>query len=181
MEAIKIPVFYFKSEGHIPHNFYHQNAKIRVWGTAQLEYKGMNKICLDTGPSIDPERRDYNVDIAGEKRQLKDFISSCFPKVESTPSIEESCIFTVSPDLVHILDRHPKHSNIIGTKNYHSIFSSQNFFVSLVGCGFSGAGFKLGPVTGEILANMAMNHKQKFDISHFSASRFDARSRLSQL
>jgi len=162
LEAIKIPVFYFKSEGHIPHNFYHQNTKIRVWGTAQLEYKGMNKICLDTGPSIDPERRDYNVDISGEKRQLKDFISSCFPKVESTPSIEESCIFTVSPDLVHILDRHPRHSNII------------------VGCGFSGAGFKLGPVTGEILANMAMNHKQKFDISHFSASRF-ATSRLSQL
>jgi len=161
LEVIKIPVFYWKSDGHIPHNFYHQNANIRVWGTAQLEYEGMNKICLDTGPSIDPERRDM-VDISSEKQQLKDFISSCFPNVESTPAIEESCIFTVSPDLVHILDRHPRHSNII------------------VGCGFSGAGFKLGPVTGEILANMLMNQKQKFDISHFSASRF-ATSRMSQL
>ena len=84
-----------------------------MWGTAQLEYEGMNKICLDTGPSIDPERRDM-VDISSEKQQLKDFISSCFPNVESTPAIEESCIFTVSPDLVHILDRHPRHSNIIG-------------------------------------------------------------------
>ena len=158
LEVIKIPVFYFKSNGHIPHNFYHQNENIRVWGTAQLEYPGMNKICLDTGPIIDPDRRD-NVDISREKKQLKEFISSCFPKVESTPSIEESCIFTVSPDLVHILDRHPKYSNII------------------VGCGFSGAGFKLGPVTGEILANMAMNQEQKFDISHFSAARFTS-SRL---
>ena len=38
--------------------------------------------------------------------------------------------------ITYVLDRHPKYPNIV------------------VGCGFSGMGFKIGPVTGEILANM---------------------------
>ena len=75
-------------------------------------------------------------------------------------------VFQVSPDFNHILDRHPKYPNIV------------------VGCGFSGMGFKMGPVTGEILANMVTGKKSKYDTQPFKASRFDIQqpkaSRLNQ-
>jgi len=159
LKPIKISVFYFKSGGHIPHNFYFENESIKIWGMAQLEYKGLNKICLDTGPEVDPDQRDA-VDISFEKETLRKFISKKFLKVDPEPSIEESCIYTVSPDFVHILDKHPNYPNIV------------------VGCGFSGMGFKMGPVTGEILANMAIGKKSKHDINHFKASRFRKASSL---
>ena len=54
----------------------------------------------------------------------------------------------------------------------------------VVGCGFSGMGFKMGPVTGEILANMVTGKKSKYDTQPFKASRFDIQqfkaSRLNQ-
>ena len=87
-------------------------------------YQFLNiQICLHTGPNIDPEQRDV-VDIASDKEKLREFISAKFPKVESIPSIEESCIYTLSPDGVHILDKHPRYPNIV------------------VGCGFSGNKFR---------------------------------------
>ena len=72
-----------------------------------------------TGPKINPDSRDI-VDNSDDKAHLHEFIAKKFPKVDPNPSIEESCIYTVSPDNVHILDKHPKYPNIV------------------VGCGFSG-------------------------------------------
>ena len=72
-----------------------------------------------TGPKINPDLRDI-VDNSDDKAHLHEFIAKKFPKVDPNPSIEESCIYTVSPDNVHILDKHPKYPNIV------------------VGCGFSG-------------------------------------------
>ena len=111
------------------------------------------QVCLSYGPEVDPDHRD-DVDISAVKQSLHRFISQKFPKVDPNPSIEESCIYTVTPDLIHILDRHPNHSNVV------------------VGCGFSGSGFKMAPVTGEILANLATNKQSKYDLHPFRASRF---------
>jgi len=157
LNPIKIPVFYYKANGHIPHTFIFDDDELRthVWGIPELEYKGLVKICLHTGPNINPESRDI-VDVTPDKERLREYISKNFPNVEPTPSIEESCIYTVSPDGVHILDKHPKYPNIV------------------VGCGFSGSGFKLGPVTGEFLANLATGKPPKFSNEPFLASRFDS-------
>jgi len=92
--------------------------------------------------------------VTPDKIRLREFIAEKFPNVESWPSIEESCIYTVSPDQVHILDVHPNFKNIV------------------VGCGFSGSGFKLGPVTGEFLADLVSGKPTKFDGKPFQASRF---------
>lgn len=54
-----------------------------------------------------------------------------------------------------VLDKHPKYSNVI------------------IGGGFSGHGFKLAPVVGDILSNLALNSTDSFyqDIlSQFSVS-----------
>ena len=56
------------------------------------------KICLHTGPNINPDSRDI-VDITPDKERLQEYISKNFPNVEPTPSIEESCIYTVSASM----------------------------------------------------------------------------------
>jgi len=37
-----------------------------------------------------------------------------------------------------------------------------------------GTGFKKGPITGEILANLVTGSPQKYDVGHFSLKRFEA-------
>ena len=56
------------------------------------------QICLHTGPNINPESRDI-VDITPDKERLREYITKNFPNVEPTPSIEESCIYTVSTSM----------------------------------------------------------------------------------
>ena len=60
--------------------------------------KNSLKICLHTGPNINPESRDI-VDITPDKERLREYITKNFPNVEPTPSIEESCIYTVSTSM----------------------------------------------------------------------------------
>ena len=52
-------------------------------------------------------------------------------------AIEESCIYTLTPDQNPIIDSLPDRQNVV------------------FGVGFSGMGFKLGPVTGRMLADLA--------------------------
>ena len=46
MNPIKIPVFYWKANGHIPHTFIFDDDElgIHVWGIPELEYKGLVKV-----------------------------------------------------------------------------------------------------------------------------------------
>ena len=53
-------------------------------------------------------------------------------------AVEESCMYTKLPDENPIIDFVPGTDNII------------------IAVGFSGTGFKLGPVTGNMLADMAL-------------------------
>ena len=73
------------------------------------------------------------------KHFLQAFIQDHFPTVESQVAVEESCIYTLTPDQNPVIDRLTSSSNI------------------LIAVGFSGMGFKLGPVTGRMLADMAMD------------------------
>ena len=46
MNPIKIPVFYYKANGHIPHTFIFDDDELgtHVWGIPELEYKGLVKV-----------------------------------------------------------------------------------------------------------------------------------------
>ena len=46
MNPIKIPVFYWKANGHIPHTFIYDDDELgtHVWGIPELEYKGLVKV-----------------------------------------------------------------------------------------------------------------------------------------
>lgn len=127
--------------------------KHHIYGLPASEYPGLVKICLHTGPNIDPDNRD-GVDNAWVLDAMKLVIASHFPSLEREPSIVESCIYTNTPDFDFVLDVHPKWKNIV------------------IGAGFSGHGFKLSPVVGKVLAQLATGQDPSYDLSHFKIGRF---------
>jgi sarcosine oxidase len=66
------------------------------------------------------------------------------------------CMYTNTPDMDFIIDRHPLHNNVI------------------IASPCSGHGFKFASATGKILTNMAMNQPTGFDLTPFTMDRFDA-------
>eukprot|EP00106_Octopus_bimaculoides_P018798 XP_014786240.1 PREDICTED: peroxisomal sarcosine oxidase-like isoform X2 [Octopus bimaculoides] len=127
------------------------------YGLPEKEYPGLVKFCLHKGPEVQPDHRDQvNSDWTLEK--CKRVIEESFLGLEPEPSIVESCLYTMTPDELFVLDRHPKYRNII------------------LAAGFSGHGFKLAPVTGKILGEMAMNKAPSYDLNHFRLDRFTRKS-----
>jgi sarcosine oxidase subunit beta len=59
-----------------------------------------------------------------------------------------------TPDVIPVLDRVPQYDGLV------------------VGAGFSGHGFGIGPITGEILADLAVSGTSRFDLTPFALARF---------
>lgn len=132
-----------------------------VYGLPPNEYPGMFKICLHSGVPSEPDSRDADgAALERQHGQLANFVERHFPGLEPKAAIREKCIYTLTPDNICILDRHPKWSNVA------------------IGAGFSGTGFKLAPVVGEILADMVLGVQPKFDLAPFSISRFQPQAKL---
>lgn len=114
---------------------------------------------------IDPDTRDWDRDTAEITIQsTREYIQEHFPHLDNhEPSIVETCIYTLTPDENFVLDKHPKFQNII------------------IGAGFSAHGFKLGPVSGKILAQLAMNETPSYEMSPFQIARFKLSQHKSSL
>lgn len=69
--------------------------------------------------------------------ELNRFMNTFFTSSKWTLSGTEHCLYTYAPNENFIIDRHPQNPRII------------------IGCGFSGHGFKFGPFTGRLLAELA--------------------------
>ena len=54
LQPIKIPVFYFKADGHIPHTFIFEDEDraSHIWGLPELEYPGLVKVFIDIVNSL---------------------------------------------------------------------------------------------------------------------------------
>jgi len=102
---------------------------------------------------IDPDARD-GVSTEDIKQFLKTFIMNHFPNVEPEVAVEESCIYTLTPDQNPVIDRIPGKKNIV------------------IAVGFSGMGFKLGPVTGRMLADLAMDTTKSQEEDLLAIDRF---------
>jgi sarcosine oxidase len=63
---------------------------------------------------------------------------------------------TYTPDKGFVVDRHPQHDQV------------------LIGCGFSGRGYKFAPTIGEILADLATAGSTRHEIGFMSATRFES-------
>jgi sarcosine oxidase/L-pipecolate oxidase len=161
LKVTKAEVFYWKttnpkafSADNFP-VFICKNKSSQSYGSPILEYPDLIKICPPSLTEIDPDARDSNPTCTSYK-MMSQFIQAHFKNViYDEPAIHELCIITHTPDAHPFIDRHPLYSNII------------------IGAGFSGHGFKLGPVVGKMISEMVLNHKPSYDMSHFKINRFN--------
>ncbi|HEV2283680.1 MAG TPA: N-methyl-L-tryptophan oxidase [bacterium] len=84
---------------------------------------------------------------------LREGIRRYFPDADGPTMAMKTCLFTNSPDEHFILDRHPDHANVA------------------IAAGFSGHGFKFASVVGEIMADLALEGRSRFDLNLFRIGR----------
>lgn len=168
LKPLRISVCYWKEKnpgeydlGKFP-TFYQNEAiegKFSVYGLPSMEYPGYVKMCLHWGPEINPDDRD-DVDEEWVQTRIRQYVAQHFPSLHPEPSIVEPCIYTMLPDEDCVLDKHPRWSNII------------------IGAGFSGHGFKLAPVVGKLLSELALGKTPSYDISRCRLDRFNIQSKI---
>ncbi|CAO2192745.1 unnamed protein product [Urochloa humidicola] len=137
-----------------------------VYGTPSLELPGLIKISCDGGPPCDPDSRDW---LAGDKEvteRVARWIEVAMPgHVEAAggPVIRQSCICSMTPDADFVID-------FLGGEFGEDV---------VVGAGFSGHGFKMGPAVGRFLAEMAIDGKAStaaeagVELGYYKINRFD--------
>jgi sarcosine oxidase len=101
------------------------------------------------GRPIDPATGPFPPDEKLE-RLLSAHVGERFPGLIPAPLGAETCLYTMTPDEDFVLDR-------IGPL--------------VIGAGFSGHGFKFGPLIGETLASLAMDEEPAFDLGRFTLDR----------
>ena len=118
----------------------------------QVRVPGVKAGCHRTGRTVeadDPEEVD-----GANLAAVQDFIGRRCPHLSRDPVAVHHCLYTNSADFHFILDRHPEYDHVV------------------LAAGFSGHGFKFGPVLGEILAALLFNEPPPFDMSLFGLERF---------
>ncbi|XP_060799938.1 peroxisomal sarcosine oxidase [Neoarius graeffei] len=163
LQVLRINVCYWKEK--VPGSYSTSNrfpcfiqmhpkeAEHDIYGLPSNEYPGLMKVCYHRGNETEPDERDRETD-RHDVDTVSSYISRCFPGLVPVPAVVESCMYTVTPDNHFILDRHPSYSNIV------------------IGAGFSGHGFKFGPIVGKVLCELSMGQNPSYDLSPFSIQRF---------
>ncbi len=95
-------------------------------------------------------------------RRIQGWVTDRMPYLEIRPLQVETCLYTNTPDYHFVLDRPAQLGNVT------------------IGAGFSGHGFKFGPVLGEILADLATGRPPAFDLGLFRAGRFTPGAHLAK-
>lgn len=126
----------------------------------QIEVPGVKAGWHHSGPDTDPDQ-------PGEPdpavlRRLQSWVADRMPFLDLRPIEVLTCLYTNTPDYHFVLDRPAALGNVV------------------IGAGFSGHGFKFGPVLGEILADLATGQPPGYDLDLFSASRFQSGAPLAK-
>ena len=105
------------------------------------------------GRMVTPETVDraFNAD---DDQLLRDFLQAYIPQAAGALRFGKICLYTSTPDMDFILDKHPRHANIA------------------IAAGFSGHGFKFAPAVGEVMAELSMNGKTERQIRRFNIGRY---------
>ncbi|CAO2203379.1 unnamed protein product [Urochloa humidicola] len=137
-----------------------------VYGTPSLEVPGLIKINYDGGPPCDPDGRDWaggGGDVAGRvARWIEEFMPDHVDAAVG-PVIRQPCMYSMTPDKDFVID-------FLGGEFGEDV---------VVGAGFSGHGFKMGPAVGMILAEMAIDGKADtaaeagVELGYFRINRFE--------
>lgn len=91
---------------------------------------------------------------------MRGWIARFFPHLQTEPLEIHTCLYSNTPDYHFILDKHPQHDNIV------------------IAAGFSGHGFKFGPILGELLARLTLDETLPLSLETFALSRFNDPSKI---
>jgi sarcosine oxidase len=91
---------------------------------------------------------------AADEAPVRAFLRAYLPGADGPRRRASVCLYTLTPDRHFVIDRHPRHDNVV------------------LACGFSGHGFKFAPVVGEILADLAESGRTPWPIDLFRLARF---------
>ncbi|CAG6007029.1 peroxisomal sarcosine oxidase isoform 2-T2 [Menidia menidia] len=165
LQVIKINVCYWKVKvpgsydlkNHFPCFLLTESeeSKEHIYGLPSNEYPEMMKICYHMGSETDPDNRDQQKD-RSDIDILQRYIARCLPGLHPEPAVVETCMYTLTPDRHFVLDCHPAYRNIV------------------IGAGFSGHGFKFGPIIGKLLCELSLGKVPSYDLSPFQIKRFQA-------
>ena len=120
------------------------------YGLPEFGRKGM-KIARHVTAGLDDDPNEYRDAAEVDIRDLRQFIEKQFRDPVAAFIDSETCLYTNTATEDFIIDLHPNHPNVA------------------IGAGFSGHGFKFGPLTGRILAELAMNGTST--VTEFEAAR----------
>ncbi|CAL8350256.1 unnamed protein product [Lota lota] len=170
LQVLKINVYYWKEKVPGSYNVQHRfpcflqaecpEGKHHIYGLPSNEYPGLVKVCYHSGSETNPDERDRQMD-RSDLDIIKRYLIRCFPGLVPEPAVVESCLYTVTPDEHFVLDCHPIHNNIV------------------IGAGFSGHGFKFGPLIGKLLCELSLGEVPSYDLSPFRIRRFQEHSKSS--
>jgi monomeric sarcosine oxidase len=106
------------------------------------------------GPVIDPE--EVQTPDPHFEAIILDFLRTYIPRAAlGRLRMSRMCMYAMTPDDDFILDRFPGTSNVV------------------LGAGFSGHGFKFGPLIGELLADLLLGNKPEFPLARFGLGRYN--------
>jgi glycine/D-amino acid oxidase-like deaminating enzyme len=114
-----------------------------------LDANGLLKVSLHTpGPLIDPD--EVQVPDPQFEAIILDFLRTYIPGAAlGRLRMSRMCMYAMTPSEDFILDRLPGTSNVV------------------LGAGFSGHGFKFGPLIGELLADLLLGNEPEFALGRF--------------
>ena len=93
-----------------------------------------------------------------ERSQMREHLAKLMPDAAGDVLAVSTCMYTNTPDLHFLIDRHPRHEQVV------------------LACGFSGHGFKFASVVGEVLADLALEGRTELPIDLFALRRFASRT-----
>ncbi|KAJ9184143.1 hypothetical protein P3X46_007914 [Hevea brasiliensis] len=131
--------------------------KQHVYGTPSLEFPGLIKVASHDGYPCDPDKRPWGP--AKSLSYLKEWIEKIFSGLvdHERPVASQSCLYSMTPDEDYVID-------FLGGEFGNDV---------VIGAGFSGHGFKMAPLVGRILADMALCGEAKgVNLKHFRIRRF---------
>lgn len=158
LEVTQEVLTYFPPTGDVSHRVgympvaidYHTESPFYL--VPQVDVPGMKVGWHHTGSEAAPENREAASRAIVEGAQ--GWIDRLFPYLEREPLEVQTCLYTNTPDYHFVMDHHPEHEHIV------------------IGAGFSGHGFKFGPVLGQFLAQIAQEEAPLLSLEPFSLERF---------
>lgn len=140
----RFPVYLFApKQGYILYGFPSIDGRS---GGVKVAIHGSDEMC-----SPDSLNREIGeIDVAGIRARL----ATCIPSLNGPLLKASACMYTMTPDENFVICNHPRYPAVT------------------IAAGFSGHGFKMASVVGEILADLATEGATRHNIELFSHRRF---------